>query len=161
MEKTSKEILAKGLLEGYVGKSIRGQVDRSGFTLETSDYSGPEGKYHDEWDANFNGGGQELTEDSKGNKATRVYAGGTPSVEKLQTIGLTKKDVIGKLIFFVNKLGDGTRLDQDAELVEGNWAYKYKVLKHLEEIPVDLGEEEIRYEDKLVFVHYHILSPII
>ena len=55
-----KNILAKGLGEGYVGKSIRGKADRAGFQLETSEYQGPEGKYHDEWAAHQNGGGQEL-----------------------------------------------------------------------------------------------------
>lgn len=160
MEKNSKDILAKGLLEGYVGKTIRGSIKRAGFDLKTSDYSGPEGKYHDEWAADFNGGGQELTKAGNGEKATRVYAGGTLSAEKLQELGLIKDDVIRKLFFFVNKLGDGTRLDQDAEVEEGVWKYTYKVLKSVKEIPVDLGEEEIRYNDNLVFVHYHIISPV-
>lgn len=161
MEKGSKAILAKGLLEGYVGKSVRGSVTRSGFSLETSDYQGSEGRYHDEWAADFNGGGQELTEDTNGEKATRVYAGGTLSADKLQELGITKKDVIGKLVSFVNEIGDGTRLDADAERTDGAWKYTYKVLKSVKEIPVDLGEEEIRFNDALVFVHYHIISPVI
>lgn len=161
MNKNSKDVLARGLLEGYVGKSVRGSVNRSGFSLETSDYNGSEGKYHDEWAADFNGGGQELTEAQNGERATRVYAGGTLVAEKLQELGLTKKDVIGKLIFFVNKLEDGTRLDQDAEMVDEAWRYTYKVLKSVKEIPVDLGEEEIRFGENLVFVHYHIISPVI
>ncbi|OGM26556.1 hypothetical protein A2627_00845 [Candidatus Woesebacteria bacterium RIFCSPHIGHO2_01_FULL_39_28] len=66
MNTESKAILAKGLLEGYVGKSIRGSVVRSGFNLETSDYQGSEGRYHDEWAADFNGGGQELTDAANG-----------------------------------------------------------------------------------------------
>ena len=161
MEKGSKAILAKGLLEGYVGKSIRGSVVRSGFNLETNDYQGSEGRYHDEWAADYNGGGQELTESANGEKATRVYAGGTLSTDKLQELGLTKKDVIGKLVSFVNDIGDGTRLDEDAERTDGAWKYTYKVLKSVKEIPVDVGEEEIRFNDKLVFVHYHIISPVI
>lgn len=160
MEKNSKDILAKGLLEGYVGKTVRGSVLRAGFDLKTSDYSGPEGRYHDEWAADFNGGGQELTETGNGKKATRVYAGGTLSADKLQELGLIKKDVIRKLAFFVNELKDGTRLDENAEMTEGVWKYTYKVLKSVKEIPVDLGEEEIRYNDNLVFVHYHIISPV-
>lgn len=160
MDKASKAILAKGLLEGYVGKSIRGSVVRAGFNLETSDYGGPEGKYHDEWAADFDGGGQELVETSNGGEATRVYAGGTLAADKLRRLGLTKKDVIGKLAFFVNKLGDGTRLDQDAKMTDGVWRYTYIVLKSVKEIPVDLGEEEIRHNENLVFVHYHIISPV-
>lgn len=153
--------MAKGLLEGYVGKSVRGSVIRAGFDLETSDYSGPEGKYHDEWAADFNGGGQELVETDSGEKATRVYAGGTLAAEELQKLGLTKKDVIGKLVFFVNKLQDGTRLDENAEMADGEWIYTYKVLKSVKEIPLDVGEEEIRYKENLVFVHFHIISPVI
>ena len=160
MEKGSKSILAKGLLEGYVGKTIQGAVVRAGFSLKTSDYKGLEGEYHDEWAADFNGGGQELVVASNGEKATRVYAGGTLAEEELAKLGLTKKDVIGKLISFVNQLGDGTRLDENAESEEGKWKYTYQVLKRIKEIPVDLGEEEISYDGKLVFVHYHILSPV-
>jgi len=160
MNKGSKAILAKGLLEGYVGKSIRGTAVRAGFNLETSDYEGPEGKYHDEWAADFNGGGQELTETISGEKATRVYAGGTLSKGKLQKLGLTKKDVIGKLIFFINELQEGIRLDKDAKRAEGPWKYTYKVMKRVKEIPVDVGEEEIRYNDSLVFIHFHIISPV-
>lgn len=160
MDKKIKAILTKGLLEGYVGKSIRGSAVRAGFNLDTSDYNGPEGKYRDEWAADFNGGGQELTETSDGEKATRVYAGGTLPKDELQKLGLTKKDVIGKLVFFVNELKEGTRLDRDAEATEGVWKYTYKVLKSVKEIPVDVGEEKIRYNDNLVFVHYHILSPV-
>jgi len=155
-----KNILAKGLGEGYVGKSIRGKADRAGFQLETSEYQGPEGKYHDEWAAHQNGGGQELVEDADGEKATRVYAGGTLEEEKLTSLGLTGKDVIGKLIFFVNQLGDKTRLDTDAELKEGDWTYFYKVMKSVDEIPLVVAEEEIRFKDSLVFVHFHINSQV-
>lgn len=160
MDNGSKKILAKGLLEGYVGKTIRGSITRAGFELATSDYEGPEGKYHDEWVADFNGGGQELTITPSGEKATRVYAGGIPSKEVLEKMGLTKKDVIGKLVLFVNQLGDKTRLDEEAEAFEGDWKYSYKVLRKVEEIPLDLGAEEIRYNDSLVFIHFHILSPV-
>ncbi len=161
MDKVSKAILAKGLLEGYVGNSVRGSAVRAGFNLSSSDYEGPEGKYHDEWAADFNGGGQELTLTPQGEKATRVYAGGTLSAEKLEKLGLTKKEVIGKLVYFVNRLGDKTRLDEEAQDSDGDWKYTYKVLKKVEEIPLDLGAEEIRYKDLLVFIHFHIISPVI
>jgi hypothetical protein len=98
MSKDIDAILSKGLLKGYVGKSVRGSVNRAGFNLETSDFEGPEGRYHDEWMADFNGGGQELVETPKGEKGTRVYAGGTLAKEELEKLGF-KKDVIGKLVF--------------------------------------------------------------
>lgn len=160
MKTETKKILSKGLGEGYVGKNVRGQVDRAGFSLETSDYQGPEGRYHDEWAAHQNGGGQEIVETPNGEKATRVYAGGTLDEEELKKLGLTGKDVIGKLIFFVNKLGDKTRLDENAELTEKDWKYTHKVLKSVKEIPVDISEETITYKDTLVFIHFHINSPV-
>lgn len=160
MKPEIKSILSKGLGEGYVGKSLRGQTDRAGFKLETSDYNGSEGKYHDEWAAHQNGGGQELAEDINGEKATRVYAGGTLDEEKLKGFELTGKDVIGKLIFFVNKSEGKTRLDEDVELADGDWTYKYKVMKSVKEIPVDVAEEDILFKGNLVFVHFHINSPV-
>ena len=160
MDFETKKVLSKGLGEGYVGKSIRGKADRAGFTLETSDYVGPEGKYHDEWAAHQNGGGQELVEASNGNKATRVYAGGSLSNEELGKLGLTGKDVIGKLVSFVNEAGGKTRLDEDIQLTDGEWKYAHRVLKSVKEIPVDLSEETITYKDTLVFIHFHINSPV-
>lgn len=160
MDKKIKAVLAKGLGEGYVGKSVRGKAVRTGFELETSDYQGPEGKYHDEWAAHQNGGGQELVETANGEKATRVYAGGSLTEEKLKELGLTDKDVIEKLVLFVNRLGDKTRQDQDSESTEGDWTYTYKIIKSVKEIPVEVGEEEIRFRGNLVFVHYHINSPV-
>src|SRR3989344_4254296 len=136
MNTGTKKILSKGLGVGYVGKSVKGRASRVGFKLETSDYQGSEGKYHDEWMAHQNGGGQELVEDSNGDKATRVYAGGALDEEGLKSLGLTEKDVIGKLVFFVNKLGDKTRLDEGAEMTEGEWKYTHKVIKSVKEIPV-------------------------
>lgn len=160
MDNGSKKILAKGLLEGYVGKTVRGSVTRAGFELATSGYEGPEGKYRDEWAADFNGGGQELAVTPRGEKTTRVYAGGTLSKEELGKMGLTKKDVIGKLVLFIKQLGDKTRLDEEAEAFEGDWKYTYQVLRKVEEIPLVLGAEEIRYKNSLVFIHFHVLSPI-
>jgi hypothetical protein len=160
MKQEIKNILAKGLGQGYAGENVRGKIDRAGFPVETSDYKGPEGIYHDEWAAHQNGGGQELVETPDGEKATRVYAGGSLAEEELVKLGLTGKDVIGKLVFFVKQLGDKTRLDTNAEWAEGDWIYSYKVMKSVKEIPVDVAEEDIKYKGNLVFIHFHINSPI-
>lgn len=95
-----------------------------------------------------------------GEMATRVYAGGSLDEEGLKELGLTGKDVIGKLVFFVNELGAKTRLDENAELIDSDWEYRYRVMKSVQEIPVDVAEEEIRFQGKLVFVHYHVNSPV-
>lgn len=161
MNNKIKVILAKGLLETYMGKSAIDSATRAGCHLKASNYIGPEGSYHDEWAADFNGGGQELVETKDGNQATRVYAGGTLAAEKLVKLGLTKKDVIGKLAFFVNKLKDKTRLDTSSHANDGLWTYTYKVVKSVKEIPLDVGEEQIKFKNILVFLHFHIISPVI
>jgi len=161
MQAKIKSILGKGLNEGYMGKTARGKVKRAGFDLETSDYSGPEGKYHDEWAAHQNGGGQELVETPDGSRATRVYAGGNLPQKELDKLGITEGQVIEKLLFFVNEAKEKTRQDTDTESVNGDWSYKYKVLKELKEIPLVVGEESIFYKGVLVFAHFHINSPVI
>jgi len=160
MKKEIKDILTKGLAEGYAGKSAGGKVERAGFTLDSSDYEGPEGKYHDEWAAHELGGGQEISETPDGEKATRVYAGGTIDKEKLEKLGLTGKDVVKKLIFFVNKLRNKTRLDTDTEAVEGDWIYSYRIIEPIKEIPVTAGVEKIKFKGNPVFIHFHINSPV-
>jgi hypothetical protein len=160
MKQEIKNILSKGLGQGYAGENTRGKIDRAGFPIETSDYKGSEGIYHDEWAAHQNGGGQELVETPEGEKATRVYAGGSLAEEELEKLGLTEKDVIWKLVFFVKQLGDKTRLDTNAKWTEGDWSYSYKVMKSVKEIPVDVAKEDIKYKGNLVFVHFHINSSV-
>jgi len=159
-EINEKSILTAGLLAGYASKNKPLEVSRAGFLLKSSDYSGSEGKYHDEWAADFTGAGQEIGETPDGRKYTRVYGGGTVGLKELEKLGLTKKEVGGKLVSFIQKLGDETRLDKNAEAVDGLWTYRYKVLKTLPSIPVEMGEEEIKYDGQLVFVHFHIFCPV-
>lgn len=154
-----KKILGTGLSGGY-GASNYGKITRAGFELDSSDYSGPEGKYHDEWAAHQNGGGQELVEVADGEKATRVYAGGSLDSEALHKLGLTEEDVLTEIRYFLKTLGTKTRLDEDVEFEHGKYKYSYKVIKSIEEIPVIVGEEEIRHDQSLVFVHYLINSPV-
>lgn len=154
-----KKILSTGLYGGY-GASNYGKTTRAGFALDSSDYSGPEGKYYDEWAAHQNGGGQELVEIADGEKATRVYAGGSLDPEALQKLGITEGEVLTEAKYFLKTLGTKTRLDEDVELEHGKYKYSYRVIKRVEEIPVLVGEEEIRFDDSLVFVHYLINSVV-
>jgi len=159
MKAKIKKILGVGLSGGY-GSNNYGKIARAGFELDSSDYLGSEGRYHDEWAARQNGGGQELVEDADGEKATRVYAGGSLDKEALQKLGLTDEDVSTELKFFLKELGAKTRLDEAVELEHGKFMYSYRVIKRVTEIPALVGEEEIRYGNSLVFVHYHINSPV-
>lgn len=160
MDQKVKKILGIGLSGGY-GSSNYGKSTRAGFELDLSDYSGLEGKYHDEWAAHENGGGQELVE-IEGEKATRVYAGGSLNPAALKKIGLTEDVVSTELKYFLKSLGDKSRLDENKSDEHGQFKYTYKVLKNVDSIPVIVGEEEIRYgkDNVLVFVHYHINSPV-
>lgn len=161
MKAEMKKILGTGLSGGY-GSSNYGKGERAGFPLDVNDYSGPEGRYHDEWAAHQNGGGQELAEDPSGEKATRVYAGGSLDPEGLKKLGLTEDELSTELKYFLKTLGSTSRFDEEVTLEHGKFKYTYKVIKEVEEIPVIVGEEEIRYGDEnaLVFVHYHINSPV-
>lgn len=153
-------LLTKGLLEGYVGNSVRNKIERSGFKGKSSDFSDSAKHYHDEWFADDNGGGQELVIDNE-EQATRVYAGGVIPVEELKKLGLSTKDVIQRLVVSVNKLEGKTRLHAPCSLkIDDNWDYDYSILKQPEEVPLTIGYESIKYNGREVFVHGHILSPV-
>jgi hypothetical protein len=159
MNSKIKKILGNGLSGSY-GSSKYGKTDRAGFKFELSDYSGSEGKYHDEWAAHQNGGGQEIVEIPGGTKATRVYAGGTLEPKLLQRLEIDDKAVLSELMFFLRTLKDKTRLDENVNLKHGKYAYSYKVVKNIKEIPLIVGEEQIMYGKSLVFIHYLINSPV-
>ncbi|MBU0572212.1 hypothetical protein KKH23_00905 [Patescibacteria group bacterium] len=156
-----KEMLTRGLQEGFGGETTRKSVARGGFTLESSHYETKDGNtYHDEWMADRVGGGQELVE-VDGKRFTRVYAGGTISEEALKDFGLTKKDVISFLKKNILENGDKIRLQGNFQPeAEGDWQYKYNVIDREESIPVTVGKEHIYYKGELVFVHNFIISPI-
>ena len=159
MAETDK-LLTEGLCQGYAGKSIVTQVERSGFSGKSTDLVVDGGHYHDEWFANDNGGGQELVV-IDGDMAVRVYGGGVIPIAELQEIGLTTKDVISKLIFSVSELKEKTRLHTPCSLkIDDDWDYEYKILSQPEEVPLTIGYEAIRYRGREVFVHGHIISPV-
>jgi len=156
-----ERLFTKGLQEGFGGGASRKGVRRGSFELESSRYeTEKDDVYHDEWMAGRVGGGQELIEVG-GKRFTRVYAGGTISEKSLESLGLTKKDVIGFLKKQILDNGDKIRLHTDFEPeAEEDWRYEYKVIDNEEGIPVTTGKESIFYKEELVFVHVFVLSPI-
>jgi hypothetical protein len=161
MIKEIKGLLTVGLLSGYIGGSVRGDTFRVGFPFETSDYQGPEGAYHDEWIVDKrSGGGQEVVETPDGNKFTRLYAGGTISEEEIVKLGISGEVVVERLIDFVREAGNQTRLNDCYQSTNGEWSYRYKIRKIEAEIGIIAAEEEVRYQDRMVFMHYHLLCPI-
>lgn len=160
MESDVKILLGRGLAGGY-GASNYSKGERAGFSIDINDYQGSEGKYHDEWVAHQNGGGQEIIETPDGKKWTRVYAGGSLDEESLSKLGITEGDVSEKIKFFLGKLGDKTRFDFEVNEVEGDWSYSYKLDRQEKAIPLVVGCERIEYKGSLVFTHEIINSPVV
>lgn len=160
MKQEIKTLLGKGLAGGY-GASNYSKGERAGFAIDVNDYQGTEGKYHDEWAAHQNGGGQELVETSNGKKWTRVYAGGSLDAESLSKLGINGSEVSEQIKFFLGKLGDKTRFDYDVADEDGDWSYSYKIDREEKDIPLVVGCERIEYKGALVFTHEIINSPIV
>lgn len=161
MSERTNKLLTEGLSEGYAGFKKPEKIQRAGFSGKTNDFINPEGgRYHDEWFADNNGGGQELT--TEGNEQfTRLYGGGVIPVDELQKLGLTTKDVISHLIISINKLKEKTRLYKPCSLdLSNGWNYKYEIIKKSKEVPLTVGYESIEFNNREVFAHAHILSPI-
>lgn len=166
MTREVDQLLTEGLAEGYAGGTSRNRVWRAGFQFKSSEHvvtdgkGGVSGAYIDEWRANRTGGGQEVARIGD-TETTRLYAGGVIDLEALDTLGLKKEDVTGYLKGKIIELGDQTRLQEDCMPdPDGNWQYAYKVMQHLEEIPLTVGTETIDYRGSLVFAHGFLLSPI-
>ena len=160
--KEVKKALTKGLIAGYAGKLGRKTKLRNCFNVNYSRYvdAASNTVYHDEWIANRVGGGQELVE--VGDSAlTRVYAGGTISIEGLESLGLSKKDVTNYLKKKILDLKEKTRLLEDCKpKPDGNWQYSYQIIDNETNIPLTIGKETITYKRELVFVHGMMLCPI-
>lgn len=153
--------MAKGLQEGFGGGTEIQSTKRGGFDIKVSHYVDQEGNvYHDEWSADRAGGGQELIE-VDGKQLTRVYAGGTISLERLEELGITKKEVMKYLKKQITENGNKTRLYDNFEPEEdGDWKYTYKIIDSEKGIPLTTGKESIFFKKNLVFVHDFIISPV-
>lgn len=140
-----EQLLGKGLEEGYAGTIKRQTVQRGQFPLEESTYISPEGGvYNDQWIADRTGGGQEIAQIGE-EKTTRLYAGGTISIEELGKLGLTKKDVTSKLKKFIKESGGNSRLLTPYSSQDDDWVYDYSLIRSLPEIPLNIGIEIIQY----------------
>lgn len=161
MSERIDKLLTDGLAEGYAGIKPPERINRSGFEGKANDYTDTDGsRYHDEWFADDNGGGQELIETTE-EKATRLYAGGVIPTEELQTLGLTTKDVISHLISSVRELNRKTRLHEPASLeLPDGWSYRYEILRKSQEVPLTIGYESISFNGREVFAHGHMISPV-
>jgi len=155
-QKISKA-LTNGLINGYGGKTKFTKTIRGGFELSSSHFQDPEFIYHDEW---TNNGGQELVQ--FGNDFfTRVYAGGNASQDILKSLKISSNDIGQKLKTSITTFKNKTRLFSDFQSnIDKDWQYEYKILDKNDEIQVTVGKETISYENKPVFIHVFVLSPI-
>lgn len=157
-------ILTLGLQKGFGGDTNMTKADRAGFAITASHFEdtidGQPVVYHDEWAASRAGGGQELVRVAE-QQYTRVYAGGTISDEALARLGISEQDVMAFLMKMIQQLGDKTRLAADCPPVtDGDWRYQYTVQEQLDEIPLTVGKEEIRYKGDMVFVHWFLMTEV-
>jgi len=161
MSKETDSLLTQGLAVGYARTQKPDVVNRDGFIGASNDFVTPDGgKYHDEWFANDNGGGQELVQTGE-ESATRLYGGGVISVGELEKLPITVGDVIQRLVTSVRQLAGKTRLHESCTLtLPDGWKYDYEILKRSKEVPLTIGYESITYHGREVFAHGHIISPI-
>ncbi len=91
-----------------------------------------------------------------------MYAGGIIYENDIKSLGIKQKDIIEFLILVINKLQNQTRLFNNCNFqLNENWVYSYKIIDHEESIPLTTAKEEIFYKDKMVFILYFLLCPII
>lgn len=161
MQNDIKQFLTKGL-QGYATDGEISDVTRAGFSGKANHLVDENGDvYHDEWFVpDHLGGGQELVKVGSAS-FTRLYAGGTPPIEKLTELGITLDEVGACLKKNLATLGDKTRLDQNCKpTAEGDWQYSYEVVLNDEPTGIIVGVESIFYKGERVHLHPFILSPM-
>ena len=161
---TPHKLLTLGLQKGFGGDTNMTKGERAGFAITASHFEdtidGQQAVYHDEWAASRTGGGQELVRVGD-QQYTRVYAGGTISHEAMARMGTSEADVMAFLMKMIQQLGDATRLTQDCPAVlDGDWQYQYMVKEQLDEIPMTVGREVIKFKGELVFVHWFLMTEV-
>lgn len=161
MSNITENFLNIGLAKGFGGASKFEETDRQGFSFDTSDYHEDGNSYHDEWISGRCGAGQEVVK--VGDETyTRVYAGGTIPTNELESLGISKGDVMNFLKKNILENSDKIRLHQNfqSEEIDG-WQYSYQVLEEIPGIELTLGKESILYQSKVVFVHDFLITPVI
>lgn len=157
---TPQTFLSLGLVKGFAGETEFESTSRAGFSLQTSHLEENGNTYHDEWAADRTGGGQELVK-VNGVTFTRVYAGGTLSLDALKELHISKENIMEFLIQSLNEAGSKTRLFENyGPILNGEWTYKYKILEQNLSIPMTTGKEDILYKGQIVFTHVFVMCPV-
>lgn len=158
--KNIAKLLTKGLLKGYTKGDIK-NISRGRFNGKQSILLEENKTYHDEWFVpTHTGGGQELV-NFNGQMYTRLYGGGTPDPEKVESLGIKIKDVSKFLKENISKLKGETRLFKNYEGKEVNgWKYSYEITRNYSETKTVTSVELIKYKGNIVHVHAFILCPV-
>lgn len=162
MRSNAEKILSLGLETGYAGGSERLTVKRGPFELKATELSFPEldAKYNDHWIFKRVGGGQEIAMNGD-EMATRVFAGGIVKPEILKNLGISEEQILAFHKTQLSQLAHTTRLHEDIRPdPDGDWQYKYEVMKDYPDLPLTIGVETITYKGQQVFVHVFLNSPI-
>ncbi|OGH44773.1 MAG: hypothetical protein A3I49_02110 [Candidatus Levybacteria bacterium RIFCSPLOWO2_02_FULL_37_11] len=164
MTTEAEKLLNKGLA-GYTGdKTSRVERGSPPFVGKSSDFrDGLDGYYRDEWFAHRTGGGQELAI-VEGKTVTRVYGGGVVDEEYLREAGITEEEVSAKHKEFLSRAKGKTRLHDEYfdEFTEGDkrWAYEYRVLHYIKQIPQTIGIEMMHVNSHIVFSHGFVNTTV-
>lgn len=163
---STDEVLTRGLLEGFAKKgesfAVRSKITRAGFAFKASHLEAPNanGTYHDEWLDTRLGGGQELARVDD-EEFTRLYAGGVIELDELKKLGITQEQVLAYLKSQITDLKGRTRLHQKCiPLPSSHWGYTYKIIGGCQGVGLEIAEERITYDNRVVFCHGFLLSPI-
>ncbi len=162
MVSRAEKTLTRGLTAGYAGGSKPETVSRGPFTVKSSHHSFPDhdAEYLDEWIFKRTGGGQEIAR-AGGDTVTRVFAGGVVSDDILSGLGITHEDVIGYFRTKLSEVSGHTRLHQAVvPEPDGNWQYRYDILRSYPALPMTVGLETVRYGETVVFVHVFLVTPV-
>ena len=160
MSEETDRLFSKGLAAGFAGGTVMTGVNRAGFGFKSSHLETDSNVYHDEWFADRAGAGQEVLK--VGDVIySRVYAGGTLTIEELQKLGTDK----GQIMTFLKKqmLENGERIRLHTDFTpeaDGDWQYSYKVTDTNPQIPLTIGKEVITFKGQLVFEHDFIICPV-
>ena len=162
MKRSSDSVLAKGLQAGFATTGTVHHVARGSFALNSTDVSLSEtgAAYSDQWMMKRVGGGQEIA-CSGTDVSTRVYAGGIIAPEKLSALRITEAQVLGYLKKYLSQYAGTTRLHEPvASVPDGDWHYRYTIMKDYPDIPLTIGIETIMYKGNEVFIHVFLVTPV-
>lgn len=163
MATQAEQVLTKGLKAGYAGSDLPHIIRRGSFVGKESSISfhDSNAEYNDQWFFKRTGGGQDMAR-SGDELVTRVFAGGIVKSEKLQKLGITEQQVLTYHKTKISELVDRTRLHENViPEKDGDWQYKYEVMKDYPDLPLTIGVETITYKGYDVFVHVFLNSPIL